>query len=389
VNIQDIPIDSIHVAKDRQLTDASTVPTLAESIKSIGLQAPIGVRANGDGHALVWGWKRLQAVKSLGWKVVPASIVTLDDLHAALAEIDENLCRAELTEAQRAKQLHRRKELYLALHPETKQHSAGGHAKAASDKFVACRNAPGFAEDTAAKTGKSKRSVERAVKVGSKLDDKALAMIACHPIADNQSELKKLAEYDPTEQREICGRLARGKLQRVPEKAREAALAAMEPGLEKALRDDLDADTKDVVALSKLSHGEQKGALKAVRSGEFGSLHDWLHGKPVESIKEPAKPVKPKVARADADMPRHQIDDNGELVPEKLLPIFEARPLFVELERDIRQLGGRIKEIQGKPWGKHVGVDDWRDMTALAERVRDAAPSVVVDGKTWLPRGAK
>ncbi len=229
MNIQEIPIDSIHVAKDRQLMDASTVPALAESIKSIGLQAPLGVRANGDGHSLVWGWKRLQAVKSLGWKVVPASIVTLDDLHAALAEIDENLCRAELTAAQRSKQLAKRKELYESLHPETKKGAQGGGKNGKGTRKRTESDKMSFSEDTAAKTGKSKRTVERAVKVGEKLADDALFKLGSHPIANNQAELAKLAEYTAKEQAEIVVKLNRGQLQRVPEKEQPKAKPAAKP----------------------------------------------------------------------------------------------------------------------------------------------------------------
>ena len=39
---------------------------------------------------------------------------------ALLAEIDENLCRAELSAAERALHLAARKRLYEALHPQTK-----------------------------------------------------------------------------------------------------------------------------------------------------------------------------------------------------------------------------------------------------------------------------
>lgn len=74
-----------------------------------------------------------------------------------------------------AKQLKRRKELYEALHPETKAHVAGGKTggrgrpKIAGDKmssamgeaWAADRERKSFAADTAAKTGKSRRTVER------------------------------------------------------------------------------------------------------------------------------------------------------------------------------------------------------------------------------------
>jgi len=301
VNIQQVPIESIRVAEDRQLTDPGSVPALAQSIEELGLQQPIGVRTDGDGYSLVWGWKRLQATRQLGWTTIPACIVDMDDMHAELAEIDENLCRAELTAAQRAKQMARRKELYEALHPETRH---GATLSQGPKRQNVVSGKASFTQDTAARTGKSKRTIERAVALGAKLDDKALAKIGAHPIADNQAELARLAEYDAPTQREIASRLARGQLQRVPERAREEALDAMAPSLAKALRDGLDCSTRDCVALAELEHREQQKALKEVLGGEFTSLHDWLHGAPVKSLAV-AEPVPaPAVAQRRQGRPK-------------------------------------------------------------------------------------
>jgi hypothetical protein len=65
------------------------------------------------------------------------------------------LRRASLTPAQEAYQISRRKEIYEALHPETKAGVAGGIARhgAANEKFS-------FAADTANQTGKDKRTIE-------------------------------------------------------------------------------------------------------------------------------------------------------------------------------------------------------------------------------------
>jgi len=62
-----------------------------------------------------------------------------------------------LSPADRAKQTARRKDIYEELHPETRQHIAGGRARqnSASDNLS-------FAESTAAATGKSERVVQRA-----------------------------------------------------------------------------------------------------------------------------------------------------------------------------------------------------------------------------------
>lgn len=67
----------------------------------------------------------------------------------------------------------RRKQIYEAMHPETRAHVAGGHAKAgsASDKLS-------FAADTAAKTGVDRRTVERDAARGDRIDEGVLIGIA-------------------------------------------------------------------------------------------------------------------------------------------------------------------------------------------------------------------
>ena len=56
----------------------------------------------GIGHALVAGWHRLEAVRKLKHDAIRAEIREgMDDDAAELAEIDENLVRAELSSADR------------------------------------------------------------------------------------------------------------------------------------------------------------------------------------------------------------------------------------------------------------------------------------------------
>jgi len=69
---------------------------------------------------------------------------------------------SQLTKLQEGQALKRRKEIYEALHPETKpvrERGGPGRGNKTNDKM----SPVSFASDTAAKTGKSKRTVERAV----------------------------------------------------------------------------------------------------------------------------------------------------------------------------------------------------------------------------------
>jgi len=85
--------------------------------------------------------------------------------------IDENLCRAELSPAERASQTARRKAIYIELHPETAAGRAGAEARwNASDNLS-------FASATAEATGKSAKSVERDASRGENVCDEALRLV--------------------------------------------------------------------------------------------------------------------------------------------------------------------------------------------------------------------
>jgi ParB family transcriptional regulator, chromosome partitioning protein len=120
--VKQIPIEKITVPATRHRTERP-FDELQRSIAAIGLLNPIVVTAD---KTLVAGLHRLRACAALGWKEIPATVVPLSAIDAELAEIDENLCRTELTVLERGEHLARRKALYLARHPETKVGAKGG-----------------------------------------------------------------------------------------------------------------------------------------------------------------------------------------------------------------------------------------------------------------------
>lgn len=77
---------------------------------------------------------------------------------AALAEIDKNLIRRDLTPAQRAKLVSKRKAAYEAVYPETKH---GRSPVGRGGKKEAANLAPSFVKDTANRTGKPERTIQR------------------------------------------------------------------------------------------------------------------------------------------------------------------------------------------------------------------------------------
>ena len=101
-----LSIDQIVVSQGREL-NTEVVASIASSIELVGLQNPISVIAHDDGNfRVISGRHRLAAVRLLGRDSIDAQIYRgLSDVEVRLAEIIENLHRAELTVIQRSEQI--------------------------------------------------------------------------------------------------------------------------------------------------------------------------------------------------------------------------------------------------------------------------------------------
>ena len=158
---------------------------------------------------LVAGWHRLEAAKRLGWKQITAKVSASIQLDAAaeLAEIDENLIRADLTPAERALHIGRRKELYEQAHPETKTGKSPG--KAGGGKKEAMKpNLGSFASATAKATGQSKTKVKRDATRAKKVA--VLGEIAGTSL-DKGAGIDALAKLPEAEQRKLAAAAKAGK----------------------------------------------------------------------------------------------------------------------------------------------------------------------------------
>ena len=218
-----VPVDKIVVHTRRRLLVSEQVDLLAKSIQDIGLLNPISLTEN---WTLIAGCHRLRACKQLGWTVIPATICSLSDVDAELAEIDENLMRADLTVLERGQHLSRRKELYEAKNPGTKQGAQGGGKGGKGTRRKTENEKISFSVDTAAKMGVTPRTIQMATRIAEKIDAEVQEIIADLPIADNQSELTKLAKMKPDQQKEVAARLATGQVETVAEVVREDRAAA-------------------------------------------------------------------------------------------------------------------------------------------------------------------
>jgi ParB/RepB/Spo0J family partition protein len=74
MKIEDIAIKDIHIRENIRQQGFDNIAELMQSIKDYGLMQPIGVKKEDDYYELIWGSRRLQASKKLGWKSIPAVI---------------------------------------------------------------------------------------------------------------------------------------------------------------------------------------------------------------------------------------------------------------------------------------------------------------------------
>ena len=192
-------ISEIKVNPGRRDTQQRNVEELARSIAAVGLMNPITVTQD---NTLIAGLHRLEAVKLLGWTEIECVVSEADGLQAELAEIDENFVRAGLSHRELGDLLLRRKELYEALHPETRQGQRNGQT-AKNDSLTLLAAKP-FSEDTADKLGVSKRTVERLVQTAANLTPEAKKTIRDAGDKISKGAALKISRLPPDQQAEAA-----------------------------------------------------------------------------------------------------------------------------------------------------------------------------------------
>lgn len=232
MDIERIPLRTLKASGQPRPLITEAVDKLAASIREVGLIQPISVRCvpvmDGgvavDGYQIVAGHHRVAAARALGWTEIDAIIVDAGEhLQAELIEIDENLCRAELTASQRAQAIKRRKQIWEALHPVEKRMRGSmvmesqfdretGDATCASSLSDGRKAGPQhekrFAADTASVSGESKsqinRHLARAEAIGEDLERVTGTSL------DKGVEMDALAKLPEPERKDLIARAEAG-----------------------------------------------------------------------------------------------------------------------------------------------------------------------------------
>lgn len=207
--------------------DLDKVKAIETSFRDTGRQIHnIVIRPEGDAYKIVAGRHRAVAAKRLLWTQLRATVLPYgtegDRLIAELIEIDENLCRRDLSPIQRALYVARRKKVYEKLHPDT---THGGNRRS-SRQVGDLKRRDRFTRATAEASGKSERSVQRDAQRAEELgEDLARAKGTS---LDKGEELDALTALRPEARKELIDRAAHGEKVSAKAAAKKEQRAARE-----------------------------------------------------------------------------------------------------------------------------------------------------------------
>jgi ParB/RepB/Spo0J family partition protein len=219
--VRQLPLHLLHDSPHARPVNTEHVAALAKSISEIGLLEPVMVRRARklrggeweDGYEIMAGLHRVEAARKLGRETISAILREADDLVAELVLIDENLCRRDLSPAERASAVKRRKALYLQLHPET---AHGGDRKsemAASSRQLGDlkdqKEINRFSHATAEATGIAERTVQRDAARGEQLGEDVLKKVIGTSL-DKGEELDALAKLSQQKREALIERAVAG-----------------------------------------------------------------------------------------------------------------------------------------------------------------------------------
>lgn len=240
-----VAIESIRIPAPR-LRSLGDVDALKDSISMGGLLQPIVLDRS---MTLICGRHRIEACKLLGWTDIPAVIEDVGGPQAELAEIDENLCRRELSALERAEHIAKRKRLWTEIEaarvaaappPADGEKKKGKKAEKPREPELTA-----FVDDTAKRTGKAKRAIKEELKIGE-MPVEVRDTIRETPLSNNKRELLALTKMEAPAALEAASAVKSGEATTVRKKApkKEKPAREIEVLEDEALSGEHDAASK-------------------------------------------------------------------------------------------------------------------------------------------------
>jgi ParB family chromosome partitioning protein len=205
MNIVNIAIDKIDDADRLRPVDPNWVEVIKESIAAEGQLQPIEVApASGGMYRLISGAHRVAAMRLLGRETIAGVFFEGSEDQERLREIDENLCRADLNDLDRAIFLGERKRIYERLHPTTK-HGKGRRKLKVADSATILR----FTLQTAQLLKRSERTIQKLVSRYENITPEVRDRLRGTWLANVGTELDEIAKLPPAEQVKVVDMLLR------------------------------------------------------------------------------------------------------------------------------------------------------------------------------------
>ena len=211
--IKEVGIDSIKPSKTlMRRIDDTKVKQLADSIAMFGLRHPITLS---EDNFLISGNHRLAAIKSLGKKTIRAEIVPVTGVLARILMVEENLIRADLTSLEQAEYLEEHNRLLIELGQRAE---SGKPVTKQKDRARGDAPTQKTTKEIAKEMGMAERTLQEKLQIATSIDEEVRNMIRGTDVADNKSELIRLAKVeDIDDQKLIAEMIVSGKAKTVKE----------------------------------------------------------------------------------------------------------------------------------------------------------------------------
>lgn len=216
MQITTVKIADIDRSKRLRAINHDWAQALADEAKDAGPQwPPIEVVRTTKGYRLISGGHRTEAAVLLGLDMIEAKVFEADefadDAAIRMREIRENMMRFELTALDRCIHLAAWKDIYETVNAVDRRggNRRGPATNSAGETNSADLRNRSFAERFGVAAGKvlgiSEDSISRSLKVARGITEVVRLRISPHPLANNMSELLKLAGETQDRQEKIVG----------------------------------------------------------------------------------------------------------------------------------------------------------------------------------------
>jgi|GEM_PF-1128904 len=211
-------IEDIFIGERHRHPDMKKVEEIARSISDVGLLNAPAVCMRDDvtmpdgevcdsAPVLIFGRHRLLALQSLGHTVVECEVYEVDDLRAELMEIDENLARSELSPAEEASHIARRKAIWEKLNGE-KTGERNPSSSLSDGRKSGPQHQKQFAAELADVTGDSKTQINVKIARARDLGDDINRIVGTS--LDKGVEMDALAKLPEKERENLISRAESG-----------------------------------------------------------------------------------------------------------------------------------------------------------------------------------